>query len=90
MRKSKVKLLVIFALVVGLCFVIFFRSSICYGKYNEQYEIHSENKNYKLVIYKYIPVSLLSIYKVFDDMGYFLWYTTNVEEKFISLHLIMG
>lgn len=71
MRKSKVKLLVIFALVFGLCFVIFFPSSIFYGKYNEQYEIHSENKNYKLVIYKYIPVSLLSIYKVFDDMGCF-------------------
>lgn len=71
MIKSKVRLSLICTLIVGFFFVVILPSSIFYGEFNEQYEIHSENKNYKVIIYKYIPVSLLSIYKVFDDMGYF-------------------
>lgn len=50
---------------------LFFLFSVFYDKHNEQYEIHSESKNYKVVIYKYIPISLLSIHKIFDDRGYF-------------------
>lgn len=69
MRKSK--FFVFSLLFIVLCFFLFFPPSIFYGKHNQKYEINSENKNYKVVIYKYIPVSLISIYKVFDEMGYF-------------------
>lgn len=71
MIKSKVSLSLICTLIVGFFFVVILPSSIFHGEFNEQYEIHSENKNYKVIIYKYISVSLLSIYKIFNDMGYF-------------------
>ncbi|MBK0126071.1 hypothetical protein IAE30_20210 [Pantoea sp. S61] len=59
----------LFVLVVTLFF--FSPSSFFYGDFNEKYRMLSPDKKYEVVIYKYIPVSIYSIYEAFDDNGYF-------------------
>lgn len=71
MNFSKVKFFLKLFFVVMMIFISVFPSSYLYYSRNEIFEIHSENKEYKLIAYRLLPVSLYSIYKLINSEGYF-------------------
>lgn len=58
-------------LFIIMTFIISFPSSYIHYSRNEIFKIYSKNKEYKLITYRVLPISLYSIYKKINSEGYF-------------------